>query len=59
MCGKVLVSEIYTEYYNYTLRDVLLSKKTLEEAELWFILKSLLNLVDSLQDNRMMANLCL
>ena len=48
-----------TEYYNYTLQNLIINKKQLDEAELWFILESLLHLTTVLRKNKIGINLAL
>jgi hypothetical protein len=57
LCIQVEESEVYAEYFNFTLLDLLRAKKELEEAELWFILTALLTLTTSLRKNRLAINL--
>lgn len=51
------MSQVYSEYYNFTLMDLLRTKKELEEAELWFILHALLTLATTLRANKLAMNL--
>lgn len=57
ICIKYEKIEIYTEYYNYTLADLMGSKRELEEAELWLILDWLLELVVELKIRQIGATL--
>ncbi len=51
------MSEIYSEYYNFTLLDLLRTKKELEEAELWYIFEALLTLSTTLRKNKLAISL--
>jgi hypothetical protein len=57
ICIKYEKIEVYTEYYNYTLADLMGSKRELEEAELWLILDWLLGLVAELKLRQIGATL--
>lgn len=53
MCVSYEKTDIYTEYYNFTLEDLLNAKKEVEEAELWFLFESLLRLAVALKEQGM------
>lgn len=36
------ITSLYQEYYNYTLMDLMVSKKELEEGELWLLFDEML-----------------
>lgn len=57
MCVSYERTEIYTEYYNFTLEDLMNAKKEVEECELWFLFESLLKLAIALKEQGM--NICL
>ena len=40
--------ELYCEYFNFTLADMLRSGKGLDIAELWLCLRELLSMVDAI-----------
>jgi hypothetical protein len=44
--------DIYTEYYNFTLNDLFNSRKDVEEAELWLVLNSLLQLTIAIRQHQ-------
>lgn len=53
MCVSYEKTDLYTEYYNFTLEDLLNAKKEVEEAELWFLFESLLRLAIALKEQGM------
>lgn len=58
MCIEYEVAHIFTEYYNYTLKDLSENKKeSVEEPELWCVLEGLLHLTTVLRKNKMGINL--
>lgn len=52
ICIQVQNSEVYSEYYNFTLLDMLRTKKNAEESELWLILHALLDVSTSARKNK-------
>lgn len=57
LCIQVEESEVFTEYYNFTLLDLVRSKKELELAELWLVCQALLSLTSSLRSQKLAISL--
>lgn len=57
LCIQVEESEVFTEYYNFTLLDLVRSRKELELAELWLVCQALLSLTSSLRSQKLAISL--
>ncbi len=36
---------VYTEYLNFTLRGLIINKKSIDEQEMWYLVKSMVELM--------------
>jgi hypothetical protein len=57
ICAHFEVASLYTEYFNYTLKDALRGGRALEEGELWLLLFQLLELVVALKESKLAIQL--
>lgn len=44
---------VYTEYLNFTLRGLIVNKKNIDEQEMWYLVKSMVELMIELEQNDM------
>lgn len=51
ICVKYGIEELVTEYFNFTLEDLMAKKKVMEEGELWHLTYQLLTLIVTLKSN--------